>query len=71
MQKHQKYFAVTDETGRLLPYFIAVRHSTTVHEIHIQTVTLLFLKNIHIVSQVANGLIDEKVVKKGNEAVLR
>ncbi|PON58809.1 Glycine-tRNA ligase [Parasponia andersonii] len=43
MQKHQKYFALTDENGRLLPYFIAV----------------------------ANGVIDEKVVKKGNEAVLR
>ncbi|XP_059633828.1 glycine--tRNA ligase, chloroplastic/mitochondrial 2 isoform X2 [Cornus florida] len=24
MQKHQKYFAITDEDGRLLPYFIAV-----------------------------------------------
>ncbi|XP_024026461.1 glycine--tRNA ligase, chloroplastic/mitochondrial 2 isoform X2 [Morus notabilis] len=43
MQKHQKYFALTDENGTLLPYFIAV----------------------------ANGVIDEKVVKKGNEAVLR
>ncbi|RXH93417.1 hypothetical protein DVH24_013993 [Malus domestica] len=43
MQKHQKYFAVKDENGRLLPYFIAV----------------------------ANGAIDEIVVKKGNEAVLR
>ncbi|CAN6704021.1 unnamed protein product [Malus baccata var. baccata] len=43
MQKHQKYFAVKDENGRLLPYFIAV----------------------------ANGVIDEIVVKKGNEAVLR
>ena len=27
MQKHQKYFAISDDTGRLLPYFIAVRHS--------------------------------------------
>lgn len=27
MQKHQKYFAVSDNNGRLLPYFIAVRHS--------------------------------------------
>ncbi|XAR63269.1 Glycine--tRNA ligase [Bertholletia excelsa] len=43
MQKHQKYFAVTDEDGRLLPYFIAV----------------------------ANGAINEEVVRKGNEAVLR
>ncbi|EEF50248.1 glycine--tRNA ligase, chloroplastic/mitochondrial 2 isoform X2 [Ricinus communis] len=43
MQKHQKYFAVTDETGKLLPYFIAV----------------------------ANGAINEMVVRKGNEAVLR
>ncbi|KAL5560498.1 hypothetical protein UlMin_036709 [Ulmus minor] len=43
MQKHQKYFALTDENGKLLPYFIAV----------------------------ANGAIDKKVVKKGNEAVLR
>ncbi|GMN55646.1 hypothetical protein TIFTF001_024756 [Ficus carica] len=43
MQKHQKYFALTDENGVLLPYFIAV----------------------------ANGVIDELVVKKGNEAVLR
>ncbi|KAF3445590.1 hypothetical protein FNV43_RR10766 [Rhamnella rubrinervis] len=43
MQKHQKYFALSDENGRLLPYFIAV----------------------------ANGAIDEKVVKRGNEAVLR
>ncbi|XP_021806698.1 glycine--tRNA ligase, chloroplastic/mitochondrial 2 isoform X1 [Prunus avium] len=43
MQKHQKYIAVRDENGRLLPYFIAV----------------------------ANGAIDETVVKKGNEAVLR
>ncbi|ONI22483.1 hypothetical protein PRUPE_2G132400 [Prunus persica] len=43
MQKHQKYIAVRDENGSLLPYFIAV----------------------------ANGAIDETVVKKGNEAVLR
>ncbi|KAJ6679328.1 GLYCYL-TRNA SYNTHETASE [Salix purpurea] len=43
MQKHQKYFAITDDTGRLLPFFIAV----------------------------ANGAINETVVKKGNEAVLR
>uniref|UniRef100_A0A7N2LE66 glycine--tRNA ligase n=1 Tax=Quercus lobata TaxID=97700 RepID=A0A7N2LE66_QUELO len=43
MQKHQKYFAISDDTGRLLPYFIAV----------------------------ANGAIDETVVRKGNEAVLR
>ncbi|KFK42585.1 hypothetical protein AALP_AA1G014500 [Arabis alpina] len=43
MQKHQKYFAITDESGQLLPYFIAV----------------------------ANGAINEDVVKKGNEAVLR
>ncbi|KAM7277431.1 hypothetical protein ACFE04_019297 [Oxalis oulophora] len=43
MHKHQKYFAVTDDGGRLLPYFIAV----------------------------ANGTINEKVVRKGNEAVLR
>lgn len=27
MQKHQKYFAVTDDSGRLLPYFITVRRS--------------------------------------------
>lgn len=27
MQKHQKYFAVRDDSGRLLPYFVAVRHS--------------------------------------------
>lgn len=27
MQKHQKYIAVRDENGSLLPYFIAVRHS--------------------------------------------
>lgn len=25
MHKHQKYFALSDEDGRLLPYFIAVR----------------------------------------------
>ncbi|KAL8268429.1 hypothetical protein R6Q59_002227 [Mikania micrantha] len=43
MQKHQKYFALTDDNGRLLPYFIAV----------------------------ANGAINESVVRKGNEAVLR
>ncbi|GFY81250.1 glycine-tRNA ligase [Actinidia rufa] len=43
MQKHQKYFAITDEDGELLPYFIAV----------------------------ANGTINELVVIKGNEAVLR
>lgn len=43
MKKHQKYFALTDNKGRLLPYFIAV----------------------------ANGAIDELVVRKGNEAVLR
>ncbi|XP_051121510.1 glycine--tRNA ligase, chloroplastic/mitochondrial 2 isoform X2 [Andrographis paniculata] len=43
MQKHQKYFAITDQDGKLLPYFIAV----------------------------ANGTIDEMVVRKGNEAVLR
>uniref|UniRef100_A0A2N9GJV3 glycine--tRNA ligase n=1 Tax=Fagus sylvatica TaxID=28930 RepID=A0A2N9GJV3_FAGSY len=43
MEKHQKYFAVRDDSGRLLPYFIAV----------------------------ANGAIDEMVVRKGNEAVLR
>lgn len=43
MQKHQKYFALTDDQGNLLPYFIAV----------------------------ANGDINESVVSKGNEAVLR
>ncbi|OMP07663.1 Glycine-tRNA ligase, alpha subunit [Corchorus olitorius] len=43
MQKHQKYFAITDDNGKLLPYFIAV----------------------------ANGAINESVVRKGNEAVLR
>ncbi|CAN8239953.1 unnamed protein product [Cochlearia groenlandica] len=43
MQKHQKYFSITDESGQLLPYFIAV----------------------------ANGAINEDVVRKGNEAVLR
>ncbi|KAL3651134.1 Glycine--tRNA ligase, chloroplastic/mitochondrial 2 [Castilleja foliolosa] len=43
MQKHQKYFAVTDQDGKLLPFFIAV----------------------------ANGAINETVVRKGNEAVLR
>ncbi|KAK2975425.1 hypothetical protein RJ640_007344 [Escallonia rubra] len=43
MQKHQKYFAMTDTNGQLLPYFISV----------------------------ANGTINEAVVKKGNEAVLR
>ncbi|KAL0379784.1 UNVERIFIED_CONTAM: Glycine--tRNA ligase, chloroplastic/mitochondrial 2 [Sesamum angustifolium] len=43
MQKHQKYFAITDQDGKLLPYFIAV----------------------------ANGPINEMVVRKGNEAVLR
>ncbi|XP_076949144.1 glycine--tRNA ligase, chloroplastic/mitochondrial 2-like [Bidens hawaiensis] len=43
MQKHQKYFALTDNHGNLLPYFIAV----------------------------ANGAINESVVRKGNEAVLR
>ncbi|KAK4782824.1 hypothetical protein SAY86_007198 [Trapa natans] len=43
MQKHQKYFAVTDTNGKLLPYFIAV----------------------------ANGEINEAVVRNGNEAVLR
>nr|GMC84874.1 glycine--tRNA ligase, chloroplastic/mitochondrial 2 isoform X1 [Ipomoea batatas] len=43
MQKHQKYFAVTNENGDLLPYFISV----------------------------ANGGINETVVRKGNEAVLR
>lgn len=25
MQKHQKYFAIIDDNGKLLPYFIAVR----------------------------------------------
>ncbi|CAK9149389.1 unnamed protein product [Ilex paraguariensis] len=43
MQKHQKYFAITNENGNLLPYFISV----------------------------ANGAINEAVVRKGNEAVLR
>ncbi|WCJ23023.1 Glycine--tRNA ligase beta subunit [Euphorbia peplus] len=43
MRKHQKYFALTDGSGKLLPYFIAV----------------------------ANGAINETVVSKGNEAVLR
>ncbi|XP_027907837.1 glycine--tRNA ligase, chloroplastic/mitochondrial 2 isoform X3 [Vigna unguiculata] len=43
MQKHQKYFAVCDANGQLLPYFVAV----------------------------ANGVIDETTVRKGNEAVLR
>ncbi|XP_010503435.1 PREDICTED: glycine--tRNA ligase, chloroplastic/mitochondrial 2 isoform X2 [Camelina sativa] len=43
MQKHQKYFSIIDDSGHLLPYFIAV----------------------------ANGAINEDVVKKGNEAVLR
>ncbi|XP_039156222.1 glycine--tRNA ligase, chloroplastic/mitochondrial 2-like [Eucalyptus grandis] len=27
MQKHQKYFSIADHSGRLLPYFIAVRSS--------------------------------------------
>lgn len=27
MQKHQKYFAITDDSGRLLPYFITVSHA--------------------------------------------
>ncbi|KAL5718895.1 glycine--tRNA ligase [Ranunculus cassubicifolius] len=43
MQKHQKYFSIRDDSGKLLPYFIAV----------------------------ANGMINESVVRKGNEAVLR
>lgn len=43
MQKHQKYFAITDQGGKLLPYFVSV----------------------------ANGAINEMVVRKGNEAVLR
>ncbi|KAI4372677.1 hypothetical protein MLD38_010878 [Melastoma candidum] len=43
MQKHQKYFAITDDNGKLLPYFIAV----------------------------GNGIINEVVVREGNEAVLR
>ncbi|CAI0446246.1 unnamed protein product [Linum tenue] len=43
MQKHQKYFAIIDDSGKLLPYFIAV----------------------------ANGPINELVVREGNEAVLR
>ncbi|KAF5195431.1 Glycine--trna ligase beta subunit, partial [Thalictrum thalictroides] len=43
MQKHQKYFSIRDDNGKLLPYFIAV----------------------------ANGMINETVVRKGNEAVLR
>ncbi|KAK8615069.1 hypothetical protein V6N13_068855 [Hibiscus sabdariffa] len=43
MKKHQKYFPITDDNGKLLPYFIAV----------------------------ANGAINEMVVRKGNEAVLR
>ncbi|XP_042027654.1 glycine--tRNA ligase, chloroplastic/mitochondrial 2-like isoform X4 [Salvia splendens] len=43
MQKHQKYFAITDQDEKLMPYFIAV----------------------------ANGTINEVVVRKGNEAVLR
>ncbi|KAE8682113.1 Glycine--tRNA ligase 2 [Hibiscus syriacus] len=43
MQKHQKYFPITDVNGKLLPYFIAVE----------------------------NGAINEMVVIKGNEAVLR
>ncbi|KAI6692074.1 hypothetical protein NL676_019784 [Syzygium grande] len=28
MQKHQKYFAIADHSGRLLPYFIAVANGT-------------------------------------------
>ncbi|KAL8138841.1 hypothetical protein V2J09_004842 [Rumex salicifolius] len=43
MQKHQKYFAVADKNGKLLPYFVTV----------------------------ANGVINDTVVRKGNEAVLR
>jgi glycyl-tRNA synthetase len=43
MQKHQKYFALTDKNGELLPYFISV----------------------------ANGAINEAIVRQGNEAVLR
>ncbi|KAK9102892.1 hypothetical protein Sjap_020146 [Stephania japonica] len=43
MQKHQKYFSIKDENGKLLPCFIAV----------------------------ANGPVNEAVVRKGNEAVLR
>jgi hypothetical protein len=33
MQKHQKYFAVSDNSGRLLPYFIAVRHSYQLYQL--------------------------------------
>ncbi|XP_008776005.2 glycine--tRNA ligase, chloroplastic/mitochondrial 2 isoform X2 [Phoenix dactylifera] len=44
MQKHQKYFPLTNiSTGRLLPFFVTV----------------------------ANGVISEAAVQKGNEAVLR
>ncbi len=31
MRKHQRYFAVEDEQGNLLPYFIAVRNGNTEH----------------------------------------
>ncbi|MBZ0305223.1 MAG: glycine--tRNA ligase subunit beta, partial [Anaerolineae bacterium] len=31
MKKHQRYFAVEDEQGRLLPYFIAIRNGDAEH----------------------------------------
>ncbi|MBI5562117.1 MAG: glycine--tRNA ligase subunit beta [Deltaproteobacteria bacterium] len=44
MREHQRYFSLTDGTGRLLPYFITVANTRP---------------------------IDESVVRKGNERVLR
>lgn len=70
MQKHQKYFALRDDTGRLLPYFIAVSFIWSAKMIH-NVIVAKHYNKLHMVPQVANGVIDVKLVKKGNEAVLR
>lgn len=70
MQKHQKYFAVTDDSGGLLPYFIAVRHAYR-RTINFTSFSPTTHHGTCVFLQVANGTINEMVVRKGNEAVLR
>ncbi|MFS8001907.1 putative glycine--tRNA ligase [Helianthus anomalus] len=69
MQKHHKHFALTDTNRSLLPYFITVRYiiSSIPQLLNLKIYFLTLL----ISSQVANGAINESIVRKGNEAILR
>ncbi|MFS7935658.1 putative glycine--tRNA ligase [Helianthus anomalus] len=69
MQKHHKHFALTDTNRSLLPYFITVRYIIS-SKPQLLNLKLYFL-TLLISSQVANGAINESIVRKGNEAILR